>query len=275
MKKTNGLTVLDSNQSGFIDYLRRGWNHRSVTMAIVRRDLKVRYSQTFLGVLWAVIQPLTGLVIFTIFFGHLVKLEVPGMSYPIFAFSGMISWFFFSHIVYNAGVSLIESQDLIRKVYFPKILLLFAKTLVGLVEFGIALVLLVVLMLTLGYPMRSSALLFPLFVVLNICVGLSVALWLSALTVRYRDFHHIIPYLINFGIWLTPVFYPVTLVPTRLEWLVYWNPMAATIAGFRWSLVGGVVPQPKYLFSLIPIVLLLVTGFAYFRKVEDRISDYV
>lgn len=111
--------------------------------------------------------------------------------------------------------------------------------------------------------------------VLNIGVGLSVAVWLGALTIRYRDLHHIIPYLINFGIWLTPVFYPVTLLPREYGWLMYWNPMAATIAGFRWALTGGAPPEPSYLLAFIPVVVLLVSGFAYFRKVENRISDYV
>jgi len=244
-------------------------------VAIAKRDLKVRYSQAFLGVLWAVIQPLTGLVIFTIFFDRLVKIQTPGMPYPLFAFSGMVSWFFFTHIVTNAGASLVESQALIRKVYFPRILLLFAKTIVGLVEFGISMILLILLMLVMGFPPRWSIILLPLFVLLNIAVGLSIAIWLGALTIRYRDFHHIIPYLVNFSIWLTPVFYPVTLIPPKLEWLVYLNPMAATIAGFRWALTGGPLPDKNYLLSLVPIVALLISGFAYFRRVEDEISDYV
>jgi len=274
LKAIDQLTIINSQQ-GLLAYLKQVWTYRSVALAIARRDLKVRYSQTFLGILWAVIQPLTGLVIFTIFFDRLIKIAIPGMSYPVFAFSGMVSWFFFTHIVYNAGVSLVESQDLIRKVYFPRILLLFAKTIVGLVEFGISMILLVALLFLHGYSTTWSIVFFPLFVVLNIAVGLSIALWLGALTIRYRDFHHIIPYVVNFGIWLTPVFYPVTLIPARLEWLMYWNPMAATIAGFRWSLIGGAAPARNYLLSFIPIIALLISGFAYFRKVEDQISDYV
>lgn len=275
MKAIDQITIINSQHCGLSEYVKQLWNYRSVTMAIARRDLKVRYSQTFLGILWAVIQPLTGLVIFTVFFYRLLKIEVPGMSYPLFAFSGMVSWFFFSHIVHNAGVSLVESQDLIRKVYFPRILLLFAKTIVGLVEFGISMILLVLLMVLMGYSTTRSVVFFPLFVLLNIAVGLSIAIWLGALTIQYRDFHHIIPYLVNFGIWLTPVFYPVTLIPPKLEWLMYWNPMAATIAGFRWSLTGGTAPEKNYFLSLIPILALLISGFTYFRKVENKISDYV
>ena len=275
MKATDRITVINTRQRGLFDYLKQAWNYRSVTMAIAKRDLKVRYSQALLGILWAVIQPLTGLVIFTIFFDRLLKVETPGISYPLFAFSGMVSWFFFSYIVSYAGASLIESQELIRKVYFPRILLLFAKVFVGLVEFGLSLVLLIGLMQIMGYAISWSIIFLPLFVLLNIAVGLSIAIWLGALTIRYRDFHHIIPYLVNFSIWLTPVFYPVTLIPPKFKWLMYWNPMAATIAGFRWSLTGGSLPSANYLLSFVPIIGLLLSGFMYFRKVEDEIADYV
>jgi len=272
---TDRITVINKTPIGLSAYLKQAWNYRSVTMAIAKRELKVRYSQAFLGVLWAVIQPLTGLVIFTIFFDRLLKIKTPGMSYPLFAFSGMVAWLFFSQIVSQAGASLVESQELIRKVYFPKILLLFAKTIVGLVEFGISVILLIVLMQIMGFRVSWSIIFLPLFVLMTIAVGLSIAVWLGALTIRYRDFRHIIPYLVNFSIWLTPVFYPVTLISPKFEWLMHWNPMAATIAGFRWTLTGGPLPEKNYLLSLIPTVGLLITGFAYFRKIEDDISDYV
>jgi lipopolysaccharide transport system permease protein len=146
---------------------------------------------------------------------------------------------------------------------------------VGLVEFGLSLVLLIVLMQIMGSAISWSIIFLPFFVLLNIAVGLSIAIWLGALTIRYRDFHHIIPYLVNFSIWLTPVFYPVTLIPPKFEWLMYWNPMAATIAGFRWALTGGPLPNTNYLLSLVPVIGLLISGFMYFRKVEDQIADYV
>jgi lipopolysaccharide transport system permease protein len=275
MNVVDQVTIINGQRSSVVDYLRMGWKYRSIAVAIARRDLKIRYSQAFLGFMWAVIQPLTGLVIFTVFFERLIKIKAPGMSYPLFAFSGMASWFFFCHIVHNAGVSLVESRDLIRKVYFPRILLPLAKTLVGLVELGISLILLIALMVLLGSSTAWSIVLLPLFALLNLGVGLSVAIWLSALTIRYRDFHHIIPYLVNFGIWLTPVFYPVTLIPSRLEWLMFLNPMAAIIAGFRWSLSGGTAPDVRYLVSFLPTAVLLVSGFTYFRRIENEIADYI
>jgi lipopolysaccharide transport system permease protein len=269
------ITIFNSQPAGWWDYLAQVWKFRSLSLAIARRDLKVRYSQTLLGVFWAVLQPLTGLVIFTVFFDRLIKIDTHGVSYPLFAFSGMVAWLLFSHIVHNAGTVLVQSQDLIRKVYFPRVLLLWAKVLGGLVELGISLVLLFLLILLLGNSVTWRIVFLPAFVILNIAVGLSIAVWLSALTVRHRDLHHIIPYLVNFGIWLTPVFYPMTLLPPRFEWLMHWNPMAATIAGFRWSLIGGPVPERDYLLSLIPTLALLLSGFVYFRKVENEISDYV
>jgi lipopolysaccharide transport system permease protein len=275
MNTVDQVTIINGRRGGGFDYLRKVWKYRFIAVAVARRDLKIRYSQALLGFVWAVIQPLTGLVIFTVFFERLIKIKAPDMPYPLFAFSGMAPWFFFSHIVHNAGVSLVESRDLIRKVYFPRILLPIAKALVGLVELGVSLILLIALMLLLRRSTNWSIVLLPLFALLNIGVGLSVAIWLSALTIRYRDFHHIIPYLVSFGIWLTPVFYPVTLIPPRLEWLAYWNPMAATIAGFRWSLGGGAALDGRYLVSFLPTAGLLVSGFTYFRRIENEIADHI
>lgn len=269
------MTVISAEPVSFLPYFQKLWASRAMVLTLARRDLKVKYAQTLLGLLWAVIQPLTGLLIFTLFFDKLINIDTGSIPYPLFAFSGMVSWFFFSHIVHSAGTSLVEAQDLMKKVYFPKLIIPLAKVLAGMVELAISLSLLFVLMLVLGKLPDWPILLLPLFVLFNISVGLSIALWLSALTIRYRDFHHIIPYLVNFGIWLTPVFYPGTLIPSAYDWFLFLNPMAATIAGFRWSLIGDTFPEASYLMSVIPVSFLLVTGLLYFRKIESEISDYI
>ena len=242
-------------------------------LTLTMRDLKVKYAQTFLGILWALLQPLAGLLVFTIFFTQFVQLDSP-LPYPLIALSGMAAWFFFSNIIQSASMSLFESQDLIKKVYFPRLILLISKILFALIDLIIALGLLFILMVILGVSPGIQILFLPVFIFLTIVVGLSISLWLSALTLRYRDFHHIIPYLLNYGIWLTPVFFPTTIIPAEFNWLLYLNPMAAIIAGFRWSLLGDVFPVWVYWLSFIPIFILFFSGLNYFRKNEYKISDY-
>ncbi|MGZ5253064.1 MAG: ABC transporter permease [Flavitalea sp.] len=244
-------------------------------LTLAKRDLRIKYAQTSLGIFWTVLQPLTGLLIFTVFFSRLIHVDTNGIPYPLFAFAGMISWFFFSQVVQGAGLSLVEGQQLIRRVYFPRMVLLIAKVLVALVEFGVAMILLILIMLFMGRLPGWQLLLFPIFLILNIISALSIAIWLSALTIRYRDFHHTIPYLVGFGIWLTPVFYPETLIPSKYHLFLYLNPMATTITGFRWSLIDGAVMHPGYWLALIPVTLLLISGLDYFRKIEDQIPDYI
>ncbi|MCB9234518.1 MAG: ABC transporter permease [Bacteroidia bacterium] len=270
--------IIEAGSGGLFAYLGRVWQYRRLALTFARRDLKTQYAQTLLGLLWSVIQPLTGLLVFTLFFDLLIGLrpeQLDHAPYPLFAFSGMISWYYFTFLIAHAGTSVTNSQDLIRKVYFPKLLLPCSKVLVGAVEFGISLVLLIGMMLILGHPFSLNILFLPLAMLLNVVVGLSLGIWLAALTVRFRDFHHIIPYLVNFGIWLTPVFYPGTLFPEKYHFLLYLNPMAGVIALFRWSLLGAPLPSPWFGLSIGAAFLLLLLGILFFRKVEKTIADLV
>ena len=269
------ITVINSVDQSLYSYLKKVWAFRSLVVTLAIRDLKVKYAQTALGIFWTVLQPLTGLTIFTVFFSKLIKVDTNGIPYALFAFSGMISWFFFSQIIQSAGLSLLESQHLIKRIYFPRLILLVTKILVALAEFCVSVVLLFLLMLTMGIFFTWPVLFFPFLVIFNIAVAFSVAIWLSALTIKYRDFHHIIPYLVNFGIWLTPVFYPETLIPYRFRLFLFLNPMAAVVKAYRWSLIGGPLPDAGYWLSVIPVLFLLVTGLNYFKKTENEISDYI
>jgi lipopolysaccharide transport system permease protein len=274
MLEGDDIQIIEAGVERPLPYLHKVWSYRAMILSFARKDIKVKYSQTLLGVLWSALQPLTGLAIFTFFFGGLLGMEIPdGTPYALFAFSGLISWNFFSYLVHSSRETLLVNQEIIKKIYFPRLVLPLSKILVGLVEFFISFVLFVVFALFFGALPGWEVLLFPVFVLLNILVGLSVSIWLSALTVRYRDFHHIIPYLINFGIWLTPVFYPATLLPQGYEWLLYLNPMSAVIAGFRWTLLGAAVPSMFYLFSFIPVFFLVILGIRYFIKIEKDIAD--
>lgn len=274
MNLNEKTTLLTARPVGFGTYVRQLWQYRRLIFLLARRDLKAKYAQSMLGVLWALIQPLTGLLIFSFFFDRLIHLRTE-QPYSVFAFTGIVCWQFFSNIVGTAGVSLMESQHLIKKVYFPKLSLLLAKVLAGMTELVISLGLLLGMLVVMGISPGFRAIFFPLVIAGIVAVGLSVAVWLSALTVRYRDFYHIIPYLTNYGIWLTPVFFPDTLLPERYAWIMHFNPMAACIAAMRWSLIGGPAPDLGYLMSLAPVVILLVTGLWYFRSIENEISDHI
>lgn len=267
--------IISAHRLNVKQYLGKVIHYRHLIFLFAIKDLKVKYSQTVLGLLWTILQPLTGLLIFTFFFDKVLDFYQEEIPYPLFAFSGMISWYYFTYIVMQGGTALTESQHILKKIYFPRIILPLSKVLVGFVDFAISFVLLfIMMMMTSRYP-GFDVVYFPLFILLNVITGLSLAIWLSALTVRYRDFHHIIPYLVNFGIWLTPVFYPFTIIPQQYQFFTYFNPMAGVIAGFRFSLLGDTPPDPNFLISFIPVTLLLFLGLIYFRRIEGRIADTI
>jgi lipopolysaccharide transport system permease protein len=268
--------IIEAEATGLIGYLRRVWAYRRLIGVFAVRDLRAQYAQTALGLLWAVIKPLLALAIFSVFFGVLVPLDSKiHVEYPLFAFSGMVSWYYFTYLMVNAGTAVVNAQQLISRVYFPKLILPLAKVIAGLVDFGISMVLMVILMLIWGRAPGVELLLFPVFLGLNILVGLTIGVWLAALTTRYRDFHHLLPYLVNFLIWLTPVFYPTTIVPPQYQYFLFANPMAGVIAGFRWTLLGDEVPSLYYLIGLAPIAVLFVIGIWYFERVERSMVDQV
>ncbi len=256
-------------------YLRRVYQYRRLILVLAGRDLKAQYAQSVLGIFWALIKPIIALIIFSIFFGVLLPFdaEIP-VAYPLFAFSGMVSWYYFTFLMINAGVSVTSSQDIIKRIYFPKLILPLSKVLTGLVEFGISMALLVVMMFIYGEVPGPQIVFFPVFLLLNIMVGLSVGIWMAALATRYRDLQHLLPYLVNFLIWLTPVFYPGTLIPERYAHFLYLNPMAGVIAGFRWTLLGDAAPAWEYGLGMIPVLILFLSGVWYFQRVERQMVDW-
>ena len=269
------VRVIKAGPKTLVEYLSTVWQFRSLIWTLAIRDIKVQYAQTVLGILWSAIQPLTFLFIFTIFFTQLFQVDTGDVPFNLFAFTGIICWYFFTNMIGHAGTALSAAQDLIKKVYFPKLILPLARVVVGLVEFSISFGLLVLMMLVQGFIPGPKILLLPFLIIAIMITGMSVALWLSALTVKYRDFHHLIPYVINFGIWLTPVFYPATIVPDKYSFIIHWNPMAALTETFRWIMLTDAVPSSKYCVGFIPVVFLFVTGLIYFKNVENKISDYV
>jgi len=248
------------------------FKYRTIVRSFIIRDIKINYAQTKLGIVWSFIQAITAAIIVNFFFGNVMHLQIKNVAYIVYAFPGMMGWYYFSYMVQNSGTSLIQWQHIIKKVYFPKLILPFYKSLVGLVEFFIWMILLLLLMLYNGTPLSVNVLLLPVGIVLNIITGLSIAIWLCALSVRYRDALHFIPFVVGFGILATPVFVETSMLPKSLSYVMYFNPMAGVISVYRWCFLN--IPfSPYYLFGFIPVILLLISGTYYFRKMEKYMSD--
>lgn len=268
-------TVINNKPLSFGDYLKQIASYRQLILSFVKRDLKARFVQTKLGLLWMIIQPLLALTIFTIFFDQWIELETGEVPYVAFAFSGMTIWYFFTNIINNAGTALFQSQELIRKVYFPKILLPISKILVSSVEFFVNFSMLVIILLILEIDFSVQVLLFPVPIVMTILIGSCVAIWLNILTVKKRDLQHLIPYLTNFAIWITPVFYPTNLIPEAYrDYLYYLNPVATTIDFLR-SLLFDIPFEWSYCVSFIPVFFLLILGIRIFKNMERNLVDFL
>jgi lipopolysaccharide transport system permease protein len=273
MNKTDQPIIVLSGNVSFREYMGSLYRHKALVRTFVVREIKAKYAQTYLGILWSVIQALVGLGIITFFFGYLLKIDTGTVPYPVFAFPGMIAWYLFSFIIGYSGSSLIQSRHLVQKLHFPKIILPVAYALVGLVDFIIWTILLILLMVVLKQPFTFNILALPVFMLLNLLAGLSISIWLSALTVRFRDLLIIIPYIIGFGIFVTPVFFPGTMVPESFSWALYLNPMAGIISGLRWCFLNTAPPSLYYLTGLLPVMVLLFSGLDYFRRKESRMAD--
>jgi lipopolysaccharide transport system permease protein len=270
-----GKTVINNKSVNFGDYLRSINQFRQLVFSFAKRDLKARFVQTKFGLLWMIIQPLIALTIFTVFFDQLIQLETGSVPYIAFAFSGMTIWYFFTNIINNAGTALINSQELIRKVYFPKILLPISKVFVATIEFFVAFSLLIIILLVLGLDFSPKIVFLPVAMLMTILVGSCVAIWLNILTVKKRDLQHLIPYLTNFGIWLTPVFYPTTIIPAAFRGYIYYaNPIATTIDFLR-ALLFDLPFNWMYCLSFIPVFFLLILGIRTFKNIERNLVDYL
>lgn len=271
------IKTITANRAGIKEYLKEVYASRAMIMVFAKRDIKTKYAQTFFGLFWVILQPLTGATIFTFFFTNLFDLKDFGIYIPYFLFSlsGYSAWMFFLYVVTNGGMSLQAEEGLIKKVNFPKLILPISKMLVALLDFGIATILTIILALLGGFLSFTNIWLIFIPISLMVILGLGIAIWLSALTIRYRDFHHFIPYVINFGIWITPVFYPATIIPEQYEFALYFNPMAGAIDLFRWTLFGTAMPSVYYLISYGASILLLVSGIRYFTKIENLIADHL
>lgn len=280
MKNNSSYTLrVQADDSSFKLNIKELLLYKDLFFVLAYRDLRIRYAQTFIGLLWAFIQPAFTLLIVSVVFGKFVRVDTGTIPHPLFAVSGIAVWTYFSFVLSQAGNSLIGAQEMLKKIYFPRLVIPFSKAVVGLVDFAVALVIMTIMFFYYGYVPSSNILFLPLILLLVIMVSLAAGIWLSALSIRYRDFQYIIPFLVQFGLYITPVAYPITVVSNNLpDWatlIYYLNPMAGLIEGFRWCLFGGAFPSTVLLLSIVSVIILFITSIYYFRKTEKIMADII
>jgi len=254
---------------------REMWNYRELLRFLVVRDIKVRYKQTVLGGLWAILQPFMNMIVFTIFFGYLAKMPTDQLPYPIFVYTALLPWQFFSSGISNSGNSLVASSNLISKVYFPRMIIPAASLGVCCLDFVIAFVILIFMMIYYGQYPGMGIFLFPLLMFMVVLAALGVGMILAALNVAYRDFQYVIPFLVQFWLFATPVIYPASIVPERWRWLINLNPMSGLITGIRSSLLNLPISWIDMAISSSISLGLFVVGILYFKKMERRFADII
>jgi lipopolysaccharide transport system permease protein len=270
------VTVIEPTRGWVSLQLREIWNYRELLFFLTWRDVKVRYQQTFFGVAWAALQPLFMMVIFSVFFGKFARLSSDGVPYPVFAMCALIPWQLFQYSLAQSSGSIISSQSLIKKVYFPRLVIPIASVLDGLVDFCVALALLGGMMAFYRIAPTANILLLPVFIAFATITALSVGLWLAALNVKYRDVRYTIPFISQFWMFATPVAYSSSVVPAKWRWAYGLNPMVGVIDGFRWAILGRHSPVSSSTYVSIGVVaLMLAGGLAYFRQMESSFADVV
>ena len=269
------LVLIESEDAGVQFAFPDLWAYRELLYFLTWRDIKVRYKQTALGAAWAIIQPLATMFIFTLVFNRLVGIDTGRIPYPLFAYIGLLLWTFFSNAVTNSTNSLITNTNLITKVYFPRAFIPAAAVGAGLVDFAIAGLILVGLLAYYGVAPGWGIALLPLFLLLSVMLALAVGMLISALTVRYRDLRHALPFLIQFWMFASPVIYPAGHVPGRWRLLLAFNPLTGIIEGFRAALTGGTFDHTATLLAVVVTLLALALSFYLFRRIEETFADLI
>jgi lipopolysaccharide transport system permease protein len=251
------------------------WDFRDLLYFFTWRDIKVRYKQTVLGFLWAIIQPLTAMLIFTLFFGNLAKMPSDGIPYPIFAYAALLPWTLFAESITRSTNSMVMNANIIKKVYFPRMALPISSVLSPLLDFTLAFLILIAMMVYYGKVPTMNIIWLPVFIVLTVITSLGIGLWLSALNALYRDFQYVVPFMVQIWMFASPVVYPASMVPESYQLLYGLNPMSGVIEGFRWALFGANAPSPVIYVSAVISVVLLISGAYYFRRMQRVFADRV
>jgi lipopolysaccharide transport system permease protein len=272
--------VIEASRGWAALNLKAVWQYRELLYFLVWRDVKVRYKQTALGVLWIILQPVISMIIFSLLFGGLLKVPSGDVPYPIFSFAALLPWNYFAGSLTKSSNSLVGSANLITKVYFPRLIIPISGVLSSLVDFAVAFVVLIALMLIYGIVVTPAVVLLPVFLLLAALTALGFGLWLAALNVRFRDIGYLVPFIVQMWMYVTPVVYGSTLIPERFRFLLGFNPMTAVVEGFRWALLGDKAPAAQtsgltFILSLGVMVVVLVSGLIFFRRTERTFADIV
>ena len=269
------VTVIEPPKGWHMLNWRELWAYRELLWVLTARDIKVRYKQTVLGAAWAIVRPVLTMLIFSVVFGTLAKMPSDGFPYPVFVYAALLPWTFFATAISTSGQSLVGSTNLVSKVYFPRLIIPLSSIGAGLVDLAISTVILLLMMLWYGVGWSVNLLAAPVLLLTVIFIALGVGTLLSALTVAYRDFTHLTPFIVQIWMYITPVIFPVSLVPERWQWLLYLNPMTGLIEGFRSAFLGKAFDMQGLGISFAMAVIIFVVGITYFEKVERRFADII
>ncbi|RLB14878.1 MAG: ABC transporter permease [Deltaproteobacteria bacterium] len=275
---TEEFDLIIEPSKGFKGYWRELWRYRELFFFLAWRDVLVRYKQTILGLAWAIIRPFLILIVLTVVFGKLAKFPTEGRApYPVLVLTALLPWQLFANALSGSSSSLINNASMISKIYFPRIIIPMSSTIVSFIDFLIAFALLVVMMFWYGYSPDWKIILLPCFVLIALLAALGGGLWMSALNVKYRDFRYIVPFIVQFGLYISPVGFSSRVIPEKWRLLYALNPMVAAIDGFRWSLLGGDVAFSfsTFLISSAVSTALFWSGLNYFRKTERSFADMI
>jgi lipopolysaccharide transport system permease protein len=265
----------DSNKKNSL-YFSEILSYKDLFYTLAWREFRVRYAQTFLGFLWAILQPLATLIIFFFIFGKAIKVDTGNIPYTVFALTGLTAWSYFSFVITTSGRSIITESGMIKKIYFPRLIIPLSKALVGLIDFVISFILLLLSMLYYQIPLTLNILWMPFFLLFILLISVGIGIWVSALTIRYRDVQHIIPFFIQIGLYATPVAYSSLVIPVKYQFIFHLlNPLAGVIEGFRWCFVGGFINIQYEIISLVVILFIFITSVIYFRKTEKVMADII
>jgi lipopolysaccharide transport system permease protein len=266
-------TIIDANSRSILPDFREIYKYRQLLFSLAWRDVRVKYAQTYIGFLWALINPIVNLAILGFVFGKIATVNTQGVPHLLFTAAGLVTWTYFSTLISQAGSSIVAAQAMIKKIYFPRLIIPASKAISGLIDFVIILICLVILMIYYEVPPSSNVIFLPFFIVVIIVAGLGGGILISALTSRYRDFSFIVPLLTRLGMFITPIGYSSSSVPEEWKYLYFLNPLAGVVEGFRWCLFDHTTLEPYMLYSISLVFILLAIGLLYFNKVDRVMAD--
>ncbi len=266
-------TIIDAGSRSILPNFGEVYRYRQLLFSLAWRDIRVKYAQTYIGLIWTFINPIFNLIVLSFVFGVVAKVDTGEVPHLLFTIAGLSAWTYFSTLLSDAGSSIVGAQSMIKKIYFPRIVIPLSKAISGLVDFGVTLICLFALMIYYGYAPGPYIIWLPLFLLLALFSGLAGGILASALSVRYRDFGFVIPMIVRLGLYATPVAYQASAVPESYKTLFYLNPMVGVVEGFRWSLFGTNPPDPMMFYSIAIIFVVFIIAVMYFHKVEATMAD--